>query len=90
MVLVGSGLRDQVDRGTFGTAIGCREALRADHEFLHGFEGELHHRPANRVVFVIDTVDGYVHVAPALSINGKNRIAVFRGVVRIRSFYAGR
>src|SRR5690349_6875783 len=34
MIVVGAGLGDHIDGRAFGTAIGGREALRADHKFL--------------------------------------------------------
>ncbi len=89
MIAVGARLGDHVDGSAFRAAIFCGEALGADLEFLHGFERKLHDGTADGVVFVIDTVDGDVDVATTVSVDGKNRVTVFGGIVRIGSFNTG-
>ena len=58
-------LSHHINRGSFTTPIDRGEPLRANHKFLNRFERELHHRPANGVVFVVDSVDRNVDVATA-------------------------
>src|SRR5262249_8363715 len=79
--LVLAGLGDDVDRRAFAPTVGGGEALRADDEFLHGFERELHHRTADGVVFVINAVDGDVDVAPLSAVDAEDRIAHFGRVI---------
>ena len=89
VIVVGARLGDHVDGSAFRAAIFGGEALGADLEFLHGFERKLHDGTADGVVFIIDTIDGDVDVATTLSVDGKNRVTVFGGIVRIGSFNAG-
>ena len=86
---VGALLGDHVDGGAFGAAVLGREALRADLEFLHGFQGKLHDRSADGVVLVVDAVDGDVDVAAAGAVDGENGVAVLGGIVRVGGLYAG-
>src|SRR2546422_561902 len=86
VIVVRAELRNQVDGGAFRTPVGGREALRADHEFLNSLERKLHHRTADGVVFVVDAIDGYVDVAPALPIHREDCITVLGRVIRIHQW----
>src|SRR5579864_5551054 len=50
--LVGAGLGDDVDGGTFAAAVGGGETLRGNVEFLNGGKRQLHHGAADSVVLV--------------------------------------
>ena len=63
--VVAAALGNQVDDGAFGTAIGGREALRADVVLFNGLQRDLHHCAAHRIVLVIHAIDCDVHVAAA-------------------------
>ena len=82
-------LGNHVNSRALGFSIRCRETLCADLEFFHGFKWKLHHRPANSVVLVIDTVDGHVDIATVLAIDGENRITIFGRVIGICCFHTG-
>src|SRR5260370_12682487 len=69
---VGSTLGKHIYCGAFAAPIGGRKALRGNIEFFDGFERELHDRPADSAVFVVDSIDGDIHVAAARSIYGEN------------------
>ena len=90
MVAVGSLLGDHVDGGAFGAAVFSGEALGADLKFLDGFERQLHHRIAEGVVFVVNTVHGDVDVTAAGTVDGEDGVAVLVGVVGVGGFDAGR
>src|SRR5262249_54839261 len=68
--IIRSGFRDYVDGSSLRPAVDRREALGGHLEFLHGFRRKLHDRAANRVVFVVDSVDADIHVAAALAVYG--------------------
>src|SRR6266702_496853 len=89
VVEVRARLRDHVNGSAFRPAIYGRKTLCADHKFLDGFQGKLHHGPANGVVLVIHPIDGDVDVAATVSVDGKNGIAVFCGVVRVSGLHPG-
>src|SRR5262249_15597684 len=89
MVGVGTGLGNHVDGSAGVASVDGREALRGNLEFLHGFGWHLHHRPADRIIFVVNTVNGDVHVASAVAIDGKDRVTVLGGIVGISGFNAG-
>src|SRR5581483_7743704 len=68
VIVVGALFSDHIDGSAFGTAVLGGEALGADLKFLHSFERKLHHRSADGVVLVIDTIDGNVYIATTLAV----------------------
>src|SRR5438105_15284672 len=90
MNLVGTRFGDYVDGSPFRASVHRGEALRRNLEFLHGFGRKLHDRAAYGVVLVVDTIDGDVHIAAALSVDRKNLITVLVGVLRLGPRDAGR
>src|SRR4029077_4707124 len=58
-------------------------------EFLDRFERDLHNRAANRVVLVIETVDGHVYVATVLAVDGQNCVAILSWIVGVSRFHTG-
>src|SRR5262249_16677273 len=87
--LVGSRLSDHIDGGAFAAPVGSGEALRADLEFFDCLQRQLHPRTAYGVVLVVDAVYCEVNVAPARSVDTKNRIPVLCGIVGIHLLDAG-
>jgi len=57
----------------------CRKPLCANHKFLDGSEGKLHNGSAYSVVLIVYSVYSHVDVATAVSVDGKNGVAVFVG-----------
>ena len=89
MIGVAAGLGDHVDGSALGAAVLSGKPLRADLEFLDSLQGKLHHCAADRVVFVIDAVDGGVDIAPVRAVNRNNRVTVLGRIVRVSRFRAG-
>ena len=87
--LIGAGFGDDVESGAFAAAVLGGEAVGADLELLHGFEGKLHDGTADGVVLVVDTVDGGVGVASAGTVDGVDGVAIFGGVVAVDHLDAG-
>ena len=87
---VGTALGDHVDRRALAPPIGRAEPLCRNIEFLHGFERKLHHRPAHRVVLVVDSVDGDVHVASGGPVDPEHRNAVLGRIVGVHGLGARR
>ena len=90
VINVGALFRDHVDGSAFGAAVFGREALRTDLEFLDRFQGKLHYRAANCIVFVVNTIDGDIDIAAVFSVHRENRIAVLGRVIRIGGFHTWR
>src|SRR6185369_1063239 len=67
VVLVRARLGDHVDGGAFGAAVGGRETLRRNREFLHGFQRKLHDRTTDGVVLVVHTIVSVVVIEPRSS-----------------------
>src|SRR5438270_12717896 len=88
MEIVGARFGYHVDSGAGRTAIQSRKALRGNLEFLHGLGGKLHHGSTNGIVFVVNAVDSDIHVATAIAVHGKDRVAVLRRIVGISRLYA--
>ena len=89
MIAVSPGLGDHVDRGTLGASVLGGEALGSDLEFLHGLKRKLHDRATDRVVFIVDAIDGRVDIAAIGAVDRKDRIAIFGRVVGVRGFHTG-
>src|SRR5436190_22921951 len=78
MKLVAAGLSHDIHGGAFAATVDCRKALCADHEFLNRFERKLHHRPADGVIFIVNSVNCNVYVTAARSIHGEHGYAALR------------
>src|SRR5215813_3825704 len=83
MIFAASGLCNHIYRCTFATPIKGGEPLCADHKFLDGLKRKLHHRPANRIVLIINTVNCYIDVTAARPVNPKDGNTTFGWIVRI-------
>ena len=90
MKLIGSGFGDDVESSAFAAAVLGGEAVGADLELLHGFEGKLHDCAADGVVLVVDSVDGGVGVASAGTVYRVDGITILGGVVAVDHLDAGR
>ena len=87
--LIGAGFGDDVESGAFAAAVLGGEAVGADLELLHGFEGKLHDGAADGVVLVVDSVDGGVGVASAGTVYRVDRVTILGGVVAVDHLDAG-
>ena len=89
MELVRSALGDDIDSRALRSAVFSREALRADVVFLNSLERKLHHHAADRVVLVVDAIDGDVHVAATVAIDREDRVPILGRIVGVCCFHAG-
>src|SRR6266403_1069570 len=89
VVAVGALFGDHVDGGAFRSSVDCRKPLCANHKFLDGFQGKLHNGSAYSVVLIVYSVYSHVDVATAVSVDGKNGVAVFCGVIGVGGFDSG-
>src|SRR5205807_9338172 len=83
MEFLATGLGDYIDGGSLAATIHGRKALGANYKLLNRFERELHHRTADGVVLVVDSIDGDIDISAAGTIDPENCNAILCRIVRV-------